>query len=177
MPRRSPWCMIGLLGLLGLQLGCQPPPPAALPAPPAVAPAPPPSVQEAPGLTAQERQEAQRQMDCAALGAVARKVAYDRAVLQVTEEEALAHVARRVMEHLQTTATPDSVRLTGARISSVVRLVYTFPTWSPEEAAFSIRNLCLGNPSTSTHTKPSESAAVLVPCVTYTALSEVEEPQ
>ena len=97
MPRRSPWCMIGLLGLLGLQLGCQPPPPAAMPAPPAVAPAPPPSVQEAPGLPAPERQEAQRQMACAALGVVARKVAYDRAVLQVTEEEALAHGARRVM--------------------------------------------------------------------------------
>ena len=149
MPRRSPWGMLGLLGLLGLQLGCQPPPPAAWPAPPAVAPAPPQAVPEAPGLTVQERQEAQRQRDCAALGAVARKVASDRAVLQVTEEEALAQVARLVMEQLQTTATPDSVRITGARISSVVRLVYTFPTWSPDEAAFSIRNICLGNPSTS----------------------------
>jgi len=141
MARRCRFRLSGVVLLVGLQLGCQP-------HPRPVPPPPPPPVQEAPGVTTQERQAALIQRNCAALGAVAHRVASDRTALQVTEDEALAHVAQLVREHLQTTATPASVMLTGLRISAVVHLVYIFSTWTPDEAAFYIRTICLGTPST-----------------------------
>jgi hypothetical protein len=103
-------------------------------------------VQDAPGLTAQERHEMRKQMDCYALGAVARKVAYERDEFHVTEEEALSNVAQVMLERLQTTATPAVVRATGMTLNEVVYLVYIPPKWTPDEAAFHTRNICLGNP-------------------------------
>ena len=141
-------CIVASLLLAGLQWGCHPaapdPAPAAevqrQPTPPA--PTPPP-VREAPAVTEQEREEMRATMGCYALGVFAEKVARERDELGVTQEEALSNVAQLTMKHLQTTTPPDIVTATGALLSGVVRLVYHFPNWSPEEAALHGRDVCL----------------------------------
>ena len=137
-----------LLLLAGLQWGChtaapglappeavprQPPPPA-----PTLTPAEGPT-----GVPAQARPEVWTRMDCDTLGAFAGQVAHARAAQGLTEDEALAHVAQQTQTHLQTTATPDTVTATALRLSGMVRLVYLFPDWTPEEAATRSRHLCL----------------------------------
>jgi hypothetical protein len=82
-------------------------------------------------------------MDCDTLGAFAGQVAHARAAQGLTEDEALAHVAQQTQTYLQTTAPPDTVAATALRLSGVVRLVYLFPDWTPEEAATRSRHFCL----------------------------------
>jgi hypothetical protein len=91
----------------------------------------------------QERPEVWTRMDCDTLGAFAQQVAHERAAQGRTEDEALANVAQLTTKHLQTAATPDTVAATGLRLSGIVRLVYLFPDWTPEEAALRSRNFCL----------------------------------
>jgi hypothetical protein len=81
-------------------------------------------------------------MDCDTLGAFAWQVAYARAAQGRTEDEALAHVAQQTRTQLQTPAPPDTVAATALRLSGIVRLVYLFPDWTPEEAALRSRNFC-----------------------------------
>ena len=141
-------CIVGSLLLAGLQWGCHPAAPDPAPAaavqrpPPPPAPTPPP-VQDVPALTEQEQQAMRATMDCYALGAFAQKVARERDELGVTQEEALSQVAQLTMKHLQSTAPPDIVTATGARLSAMVRLVYRFPNWTPDAAALHSRDFCL----------------------------------
>ena len=141
-------CIVGSLLLAGLQWGCHPVAPGPAPTaegqrqPPPPAPTPPP-VQDAPAVTEQEREEMRATMGCYALGAFAQKVARERDEFGVTQEEALSHVAQLTMKQLQTTTSPDIVTTTGLLLSAMVRLVYHFPNWTPDEAALHGRDVCL----------------------------------
>jgi hypothetical protein len=134
--------------LAGLQWGCHTAAPGLAP-PEAVPRQPPPPVPMRPpvedptGWQAQARLEAWTRLDCDTLGAFAWQVAHARAAQGRTEDEALAHVAQQTRQQLLTTTTPDTVTATGLRLSGIVRLVYLFPDWTPEEAALRSRNFCL----------------------------------
>lgn len=148
LPQRRIRRVSTLLLLAGLQWGCHTAAPRL--APPEEGPhqPPPPAPTRTPAadttdVRAQERQEVWTRMDCDTLGAFAWQVAHERAAQGLTEEEALANVAQLTRRHLQTTATPDTVTATGLRLSGIVRLVYLFPGWTPDEAALRSRNFCL----------------------------------
>ena len=146
--RRHRWRGRALLLLASLQWGCHTgapglAPPEAMPRqPPPPAPTRPPAGGPT-GGPAQARPEVWTRIDCDTLGAFAGQVAHTRAAQGLTEDEALAHVAQQTQTYLQTTATPDTVTATGLRLSGIVRLVYLFPDWTPEEAALRSRYFCL----------------------------------